>query len=94
MGGRVVPGTRPPGNSSDAPNSQRISRRWGWDVLLQRLDKGTFDVYGFLKTLDELGYTGPILLQGYKVGGTPHEKLEASIGAWRKFSARLAEERK
>ena len=65
-----------------------------WDVLLQRLDKGTFDVYNFLKTLDELGYTGPILLQGIGVKGTPRERLEASMGAWRRFSARMAEDSK
>jgi len=64
-----------------------------WDVLLQRLDKGTFSVYNFVKTLDELGYTGPILVQGYKVKSTTYEILKASIDTWRKFSARLAAER-
>lgn len=64
-----------------------------WDVLIQRLDKGTFSVYNFVKTLDELGYAGPILVQGIGVKGTTYEILKASIDTWRKFSAQLAAER-
>ena len=41
----------------------------GWDRLIQPLDRGEFDVYGFLKTLRDLGYTGPIGLQCYMVPG-------------------------
>lgn len=63
-----------------------------WDRLIQPLDSGSFDVYGFLKTLDQLGYDGPIGLQCYNVPGDKHENLKRSMDAWRKLSARLAAE--
>jgi sugar phosphate isomerase/epimerase len=61
-----------------------------WDRLIQPLDRGSFDVYGFLKMLKELGYTGPIGLQCYGVPGDKYENLKRSIDAWRKLSERLA----
>jgi len=63
-----------------------------WDRLIQPLDRGSFDVYGFLKTLEQLGYDGPIGLQCYGVPGDKRENLKRSIDAWRKLSARLAAE--
>ncbi len=65
----------------------------GWDRLIQTLDRGEFDVYNSLKTLRRLGYRGPVGLQCYAVKGDTRENLERSIGAWRKFSARLAAEK-
>ena len=64
----------------------------GWDRLIQTLDRGDFDVYKFLKTLKELGYTGPIGLQCYGIKGDERENLKRSMIAWRKLSARLAAE--
>lgn len=64
----------------------------GWDRLIQPLDRGSFDVYGFLKTLKDLGYTGPVGLQCYGVPGDKHENLKRSIQAWQKLSERLAKE--
>ena len=63
-----------------------------WNELIQPLDQGTFDIYKFLKTLNELGYTGPIGLQGYGIGGDVHENLKRSINAWRRLSQRIAAE--
>ena len=63
-----------------------------WDRLIQPLDRGSFDVYGLLKMLKELGYTGPIGLQCYGVPGDKYENLERSIVAWRKLWERLARE--
>lgn len=60
-----------------------------WDRLIQPLDRGSFDVYHFLKTLKGLGYTGPIGLQCYAVPGDKHENLERSIQAWRKLSRQM-----
>jgi len=60
---------------------------------IETLDKGEFDVYKFLKKLSELGYTGPIGLQGYGLGGDVYENLKCSMDAWRKLSARIAEEK-
>ena len=63
-----------------------------WDRLIQPLDRGSFDVYGLLKMLQEQGYTGPIGLQCYGVPGDKHENLKRSIEAWGKLSQRLARE--
>jgi len=60
---------------------------------IETLDKREFDVYKFLKKLNELGYTGPIGLQGWGIGGDVHENLKRSMKAWRKLSARIAEEK-
>jgi len=65
----------------------------GWDRLIQPLDRGEFDVYGLLKKLLALGYHGPIGLQCYQVPGDREENLSRSMAAWRKFSARMAEEK-
>ena len=70
-----------------------LGRRGGWDRLIQPLDGGTFDLYGLLKTLRKLGYSGPIGLQCYGLKGDALEHLARSIAAWRKLSARLATER-
>ncbi|MES1258709.1 MAG: sugar phosphate isomerase/epimerase family protein [Acidobacteriota bacterium] len=56
-----------------------------WDRLIQPLDRGSFDVKGFLKTLEAMGYAGPIALQCYNVKGDREENLRRSMAAWRKF---------
>ena len=53
-----------------------------WKTLIQTLDQGTFDMAGFLKTLGDAGYTGPIGLQAYGIGGDAHDNLKRSIEAW------------
>jgi len=65
----------------------------GWDRLIQTLDRGSFDTYGFLKTLKDLDYNGPIGLQCYAVKGDKYENLKRSMAAWRGFSSRLAAEK-
>jgi sugar phosphate isomerase/epimerase len=59
---------------------------------IETLDKGTFDLYKFLKALKQVGFTGPIGLQGYGIGGNIRENLRRSMQAWREFSQRLAAE--
>jgi sugar phosphate isomerase/epimerase len=71
-------------NGADARDEQP-----GWDRYIQPLDRGSFDVGGFLKTLDELGYTGPIGLQCYGIGGDAREHLTRSMAAWRKLRGRV-----
>ncbi|HLX62727.1 MAG TPA: sugar phosphate isomerase/epimerase family protein [Planctomycetota bacterium] len=61
----------------------------GWSHYIQPLDKGTFDIAAFLKTLKELGYKGPIGLQCYGIGGDARIHLEASMSAWRRLRAEL-----
>jgi len=61
-----------------------------WKQLIQTLDRGTFDMFKFLKTLEDAGYNGPIGLQGYGIGGDAHENLKRSMSKWRQLSKRLA----
>lgn len=60
-----------------------------WDRLIQPLDRGTFDISGFLKTLKDLGYDGPIGLQCYGIPGDAQEHLARSMQAWRQLRAQL-----
>jgi len=53
-----------------------------WKQLIQTLDRGSFDMRGFLKTLRDSGYTGPIGFQGYGIGGDAQENLKRSMNAW------------
>jgi len=57
-----------------------------WKTLIQTLDRGTFDMRGFLKTLGDSGYTGPIGFQGYGIGGDARENLKLTMDAWQKLN--------
>ena len=56
-----------------------------WDRLIQPLDRGSFDVKGFVHLILSLGYKGPFGLQCYNVPGDPAEHLARSMKAWRSF---------
>jgi hypothetical protein len=56
-----------------------------WRQLIQTLDRGSYDVGGFVRRLREIGYTGPVGLQGYNLQGDQKENLRRSLAAWRKF---------
>jgi sugar phosphate isomerase/epimerase len=60
-----------------------------WKQLIQTLDRGSFDVSKFLKALKDSGYTGPIGLQGYGIGGDVYDNLKRSMNAWRQLWQRL-----
>ena len=62
-----------------------------WDQLIQPLDRGAFDVAGFVRTLIHVGYDGPIGLQCYAIKGDARTNLEHSMQAWRKMSTQFAE---
>ena len=66
-------------NGADGGDTNRM----GWDRLIQTLDRGSFDVGRVLKTLKQLGYTGPIGLQCYGIPGDNRENLKRSMKAWR-----------
>jgi sugar phosphate isomerase/epimerase len=76
-------------NGADGGSTQTMS----WDRLIQTLDRGSFDVGHVLKSLKELGYTGPIGLQCYAIPGDCRENLKHSMDAWRRRSERMASER-
>ena len=61
----------------------------GWEHYIQPLGKGDFDVAGFLKTLKELDYKGPIGLQCYGIGGDAREHLARSMTAWNTLKLNL-----
>jgi sugar phosphate isomerase/epimerase len=61
----------------------------GWEHYIQPLGRGSFDMPVFLKTLRQLGYTGPIGLQCYGIPGDVRDNLAESMKAWRSYSARL-----
>jgi sugar phosphate isomerase/epimerase len=61
----------------------------GWDHYIQPLDKGSFDLGRFLRTLRDLGYKGPIGLQCFGIGGDTRDHLARSMEAWKKLSKNL-----
>ncbi len=63
----------------------------GWEKYIQPLDRGSFDMGKFLRTLKELGYRGPIGLQCYGIGGDAREHLARSMTAWRALSQNLSD---
>lgn len=68
------------------------TKKMGWDKLIQSLDKGSFDNYKLLKYLKDIGYKGPIGLQGYRIKGDPKQNLADSMKAWHKINERLAKD--
>ena len=69
--------------------ADEFSSKGDWSDYIQPLDKGSFDVTGFVRTLRELGYQGPIGLQCYGITGDTREHLARSMTAWRKLTERL-----
>lgn len=63
-----------------------------WKVLIQPLDRGTYDVAELLRRLKKMGYTGPIGLQHYGIKGDARENLKHSMDGWKKVSAAAAKE--
>ncbi len=56
-----------------------------WKHYIQPLGRGNFDIAGFLRTLRNLGYRGPVGLQCYGITGDTREHLAQSIATWRKM---------
>ncbi len=57
---------------------------------IETLNQGDFDVLGMLRTLREVGYAGPVGLQGYGIGGEARANLARSMMAWRGLTQLLA----
>ena len=57
-----------------------------WKQLIQTLDRGTFNIGRFLRTLKRAGYTGPIGFQGYGIGGDAYDNLKRTMNAWHKLN--------
>jgi sugar phosphate isomerase/epimerase len=61
----------------------------GWAHYIQPLGRGSFDMLTFLKTLRQLGYTGPVGLQCYGIPGDVRDNLAESMKAWRGYKAQM-----
>lgn len=70
-------------NGADGADTQKLE----WKQLIQTLDQGSYKVGALLQTLRRLGYTGPIGLQAYGIGGEPRDNLTRSFQAWQRLSA-------
>ena len=57
--------------------------------MIQTLDRGSFDVGRVLRTLEQLGYTGPVGLQCFAIPGDCRQNLAHSRAAWRKLCEQL-----
>jgi sugar phosphate isomerase/epimerase len=57
-----------------------------WNRLIQTLDRGSFDVKQVLQVFQEIGFRGPIGLQGYGISGDVYDNLRRSLQAWRKMN--------
>jgi sugar phosphate isomerase/epimerase len=66
----------------------------GWDKLIRPLGDGEFDVLGFLKQIEAIGYRGPIGLQCYAVKGDQKKNLARSLAAWKTYRKKIASEEK
>jgi len=64
----------------------------GWDTMILPLDKGDYDVRGYLAALIRHGYTGPILLHNFGFKTPVEEYLPASMKRWREISADVAKQ--
>ncbi len=59
------------------------TKTFGWDRLIQPLDRGSYDVPGFVRLLGKVGYTGPVGFQGYGIKEEPRAVLARTMAAWR-----------
>lgn len=57
-----------------------------WERLIQPLGKGTFDMRRLIRTLDEIGYKGPVNLQCYQIKQPASIHLAASMKAWKNLN--------
>ncbi|MBL8723158.1 MAG: methyltransferase domain-containing protein [Planctomycetes bacterium] len=58
-----------------------------WSTLIRPLDTGDFDLRPLLAALDEIGFAGPVGLQGFGVPGPARDHLTRSMAAWRSLHA-------
>jgi sugar phosphate isomerase/epimerase len=58
-------------------------------AVLERLDRGNYDVGRFLSLLHRAGYTGPVSLQAFRIPGDLEDNLARSMAAWKKLLATL-----
>jgi sugar phosphate isomerase/epimerase len=60
-------------------------REGDWPRLIQPLDRGDYDVRGFVRKVRAMGFQGPFGLQCFQVPGDREQNLVRSMKAWRSF---------
>jgi len=55
-----------------------------WNALIRPLDEGTFDQAALLRSLQGIGFKGPVGLQCYNIRIDPRQNLARSMEAWKK----------
>ena len=68
--------------------SRQLGIKEGLPVSIETLDEGAFDQFGLILALNTIGYSGPVALQGYSIGGDLHGKLRRSLAAFREIEKR------
>jgi sugar phosphate isomerase/epimerase len=76
-------------NGADQGDTQAMD----WARLIQPLNQGTYDTYRMVKTLMDLGYSGPVGLQCYNIKARPEDHLPASTRAWHILAQRREADR-
>jgi sugar phosphate isomerase/epimerase len=61
-----------------------------WARLIQPLGQGNFDMARVLRTLDTIGYKGPVNLQCFQIKQPASQHLATSMEAWKKLSQPIA----
>ncbi len=56
-----------------------------WNTLIQPLGKGDFDVGAVVRAARTVGWAGPIVFQGYGIGGDWRDVLRDTMAAWRQL---------
>ena len=67
------------------------TKKMGWDRLIQPLGSGSYDVAALVRTVRQVGYTGPIGFQGYGIKAPPREILTKTMTAWKDMNRNAAQ---
>lgn len=65
-------------NGADTGDTKSMN----WDRLIQSLERGSYDVRGFVGVLIKSGYAGPIGFQGYGITDDPRNVMTRSMKFW------------
>ena len=60
-----------------------------WQRLIQPLGQGTFDMRRVIRTLDEIGYKGPVNLQCYQIKQPARQHLATSMVGWKNLNKEI-----
>ena len=74
---------------SALPNLLAVSINGLAGRTIVSLDQGDYDVAGFMALLTQIGYRGPVGLQGFGIPGPSRNLLERSMTKWREIIATL-----